>query len=288
MQCQVCGGKGIPVFNKNGYDILRCKQCKHYFTDLQLTQDKVKEIYSDHYFFGGGYGYPDYFLEKEILIRRGEYYARKIREFIPPGKVLDVGSAAGFILKGFKNEGWQGIGIEPNIRMVEYGNEDLGVDLRLGTLETTSLNTTFDLVIMIQVIAHLSDLNRSLENITGILNPNGFLLVETWNRSSLTARLFGKSWHEYSPPSTLNYFNKRVLDNLMNKFNLVKVVSGTPAKSIISKHAKSLLRQKAAESWLSRMLLIISNLIPDNMIIPYPAEDLFYGIYQKKTHKIEK
>lgn len=283
MQCQVCGGKGIPVFIKNDHDILKCGQCNHYFTDLQITQDKINEIYSDSYFFGGGNGYPDYLLEKEMLIRRGEYYACKIRNFIPAGKVLDVGAAAGFILKGFKNMGWQGTGIEPNVRMVEYGRKNLGLDLHPGILENTELNTTFDLVIMIQVIAHLSDLNRSIEKVTGILKPDGFLLVETWNRSSLTARLFGKSWHEYSPPSTLNYFNKKTLDTLMNKFNLKKVRSGTPTKSIISNHAKSLLRQKAGESWLLRILLLLFNQIPDNVHL-LSFRGFVLGTLSKKEH----
>lgn len=41
-----------------------------------------------------------------MLIKRGEYFANKINKHINTGKVLDIGSAAGFILKGFENRGW--------------------------------------------------------------------------------------------------------------------------------------------------------------------------------------
>lgn len=49
-------------------------------------------------FFKGGAGYQDYTLEKDMLFKRAEYYADKISKCIRPGKVLDAGAAAGFIL----------------------------------------------------------------------------------------------------------------------------------------------------------------------------------------------
>ena len=84
--------------------------------------------YSDDYFFKGGAGYSDYTLEKDMLIKRGEYYADKISKYLVAGKVLDVGAAAGFLLKGFENKGWEGTGIEPNHSMVEYGNSVMGCE----------------------------------------------------------------------------------------------------------------------------------------------------------------
>jgi len=80
------------------------------FTDFIPTLTEVTQIYSDDYFFKGGAGYNDYTLEKNMLIKRGEYYADKISKYIHSGKALDVGAAAGVVLKGFINKGWQGIG----------------------------------------------------------------------------------------------------------------------------------------------------------------------------------
>jgi len=97
MNCQICGGVASLAFTKNNYRILECKSCNHYFTELRVTPEKVHEIYNDSYFYGGGDGYSDYTLEGEMLVKRGEYYARKIRKCISSGKVLDVGAAAGFI-----------------------------------------------------------------------------------------------------------------------------------------------------------------------------------------------
>lgn len=282
MNCPVCLNNSNEIyFIKNGYPILRCIICDHVFTDYKPTPHEVSKIYSNDYFFKGGAGYEDYTLEKEILIKRGEYYAKKIRTFITPGKVLDIGSAAGFILKGFENQGWIGTGIEPNKSMVDYGKKKLGLNLKQGTIETVNLERKYDLIILIQVIAHISDLLTSMRKISELLQPGGFVLVETWDKDSVTSKLFGKYWHEYSPPSTLNFFSRKTLNMLMTQNGFSRIKKGTPKKNIHSRHAKSLISHKISESKKLKWMSGITKLIPDNMIIPYPSEDLFWALYKK-------
>ncbi|KAF0236774.1 MAG: hypothetical protein FD181_2463 [Prolixibacteraceae bacterium] len=282
MNCTVCSGKNIEVrFIKNGYPILQCIDCNHLFTNYKPTPQEVNEIYSDDYFFKGGAGYDDYTLEKDMLINRGEYYAEKISKYIVPGKVLDIGSAAGFILKGFENRGWNGTGIEPNQFMVDYGKQNLGLNLLQGTIEKIELSEKYNLIILIQVVAHIYDLRSSFNKISSILNPGGLILIETWDKDSWTSKLFGKYWHEYSPPSTLNYFSKKTLNLFLKQQDFVLVDRGTPKKSILSNHAKSLILYKLKESKYFKWLSKITNIIPDNVIIPYPSEDLFWALYKQ-------
>jgi len=99
----------------------------------------MDSIYSDDYFSGGGAGYDDYTLQANMLIPRGEYYAGKMNKYMPVGKVLDIGSAAGFILKGFENKGWKGTGIEPNSSMAEYGRKVVGVNIKKIAIEFVRL-----------------------------------------------------------------------------------------------------------------------------------------------------
>lgn len=282
MNCNVCHSSNNNVaFVKNKYNILQCEDCNHLFTELLLTPEKVDAIYSDNYFRGGGDGYDDYTVEKDMLIHRGEYYADKISKFMATGNVLDIGSAAGFILKGFENKGWQVTGIEPNKTMAEYGRNVIGVNIKKGTFECVKLEEKFDLILLIQVVAHLYDLNASLNKMYDNLNPRGFVLIETWNKDSLSAKLFRKNWHEYSPPSTLNYFSIKTLKKLLSQHNFSFIAQGTPRKSIHSKHAKSLLGHKLQEMQGLKWIAGITNLIPDNKILPYHSEDLFWLLSQK-------
>lgn len=283
MNCTVCNNSNTEVrFEKDGYNILHCLNCDHLFTDYLPTQKEVEKIYSDDYFFKGGFGYNDYTLERDMLIKRGEYYATKMSKYMNPGKVLDIGSAAGFILKGFENENWKGTGIEPNNFMVEYGKQNLNANLLQGTIETIELNEKFDLITLIQVVAHISNIDSSIKKMAGLLNPEGQILIETWDKDSLTSRIFGKYWHEYSPPSTLNFFSKKTLALLMKQQGFSLIDQGTPKKNIHSKHAKSLISHKLAESKKLIWMAGITKLIPDNMNLPYPSEDLFWALFKKK------
>ena len=110
-----------------------------------------------------------------MLIGRGEYYADKMSNYLAPGKVLDIGSAAGFILKGFENKGWRGTGIEPNASMAEYGRNFAGVNVKKGTLGCVKLKGKFDLIIIIQVVAHMNDLKNSINKLSDYLVPGGHI-----------------------------------------------------------------------------------------------------------------
>ncbi len=282
MKCPVCKKYNTTEkFEINSYKILDCAACGHRFTGLKLNKEDIKEIYSDNYFFEGKDGYPDYTLEKDMLTGRGEKYAEIASRFMDPGTLLDVGAAAGFLMKGFENTGWKVVGVEPNSSMAGYGKENLGLDITVGTIEETKLDFTVDLVLLIQVVAHLYDLDGSMDSINRILKKRGYLLVETWDKDSYMARLLGRRWHEYSPPSTLNYFSRETIDLLMGRHGFEKISSGRPGKKLHSRHAKSLLRHKLESSKSFKWLAGFEKILPENKYIPYPSEDLFWVLYRK-------
>jgi len=165
--------------------------------------------------------------------------------------------------------------------MLDYGKHNLGLNLLQGTIETIELKEKFDLIILIQVIAHIYDLNLSIQKISSFLRPGGLILIETWDKDSWTSRIFGKHWHEYSPPYTLNYFSKKTLNYFIEQQDFVLIDGGTPKKSILSNHVKSLISYILNKSKKLKWLSKITNLIPNNVVIPYPSEDLLWALYKK-------
>ena len=111
-----------------------------------------------------------------------------------------MGCAAGFILRGFKDSGWDVYGIEPNETMAGYGRIELNLNITTGSLETYQSFQQFDLVNLIQVIGHFYDIDTALIKLSGLVKQNGLVLVESWNMKSTIAKVMGKNWHEYSPP----------------------------------------------------------------------------------------
>ena len=282
MNCSLCAGPTSQLFVHHGYWVRGCQICGHRNADVAPRADHIASTYNDGYFEGGGgAGYQNYFREAEILIDHGRRYARLASNYMGVGKVLDVGSAAGFVLKGFIGSGWRGEGIEPNSRMAEYAREKTGVPVTTSSLEDFRSKASFDLVSMIQVLAHFVDPRAALSVADSLTRPEGFWLVETWNRESLTARFFEKHWHEYSPPSVLHWFSPEGLRRLAAEFHFQEVARGKPAKWISGSHAKSLLRYRTETSTFARPLTKLVALLPDRWNLRYPAEDLFWMILQK-------
>jgi SAM-dependent methyltransferase len=278
--CPVCSGKTRRALCvRTEFHVRECRPCGHRFAELAPQADHVSGVYADSYFFGGGAGYPDYLREGRILRAHGSQYARRIRPYASPGSMLDIGAAAGFLCDGFRSEGWCTEGLEPNETMAAYGRNELKLCLRTGTLEQLENTRTFDLVSMIQVVAHFTDLRRAFTRAADATRNGGFWLIETWNNRSMTARLFGPHWHEYNPPSVLHYFSKRSLTLLAAQFGFHPVASGRPPKRILWEHVRSILSHQMKAAWFDR----VSRVIPDTTVIPYPSEDLFWILLQKRS-----
>jgi SAM-dependent methyltransferase len=277
--CAICAGVGRRLFAACGYEVLRCESCGHRYSTPENAADHVTRVYSDDYFFGGGAGYADYLREADILRERGRSYARLLAPHVAPGRMLDVGAAAGFLLEGFLSEGWKGRGVEPNPRMCALANERLGNLVETGTLESVRPAERFDLVSMIQVVAHFSDPRQALARAAELTRPGGIWLIETWDRTSWTASAFGRHWHEYSPPSVLHWFSRDGLRRLAESLGFVQIAWGRPRRWIELDHARSLLEYKLGGGAMKHLLWPL-RLLPRSLRLPYPGDDLFWAAFR--------
>ncbi len=281
--CPFCNSETALAFVKNGHEIRDCAPCDHRFTRPMAEETQhVGEVYGDHYFNGGGAGYADYLAGEKLLRNRGRRYAQLLNQFTTPGRILDVGAAAGFVLQGFVDGGWTGNGVEPNDTMASIARDRLGLEVWTGMMEHLADDLQFDAISMIQVLPHFVDPKRSLAVATKILRPGGLLLIETWNRRSWTERLTGQGWHEYSPPSVLHWFTPNGIIKLGAGLGLTPLKKGRPAKKIVASHAKSLMRHTLGDGLLVKVASPMLKIIPDGLVLPYPSEDLFYLLMRKQ------
>lgn len=277
-----CSRETIDAFEKRGYSIVDCAKCRHRFAFGELSPTHVADNYSDSYFFGGQAGYRDYVSEERLLRRRGRKYATKLGQ-VAQGKVLDVGSAAGFLLRGFVDEGWTGTGVEPNGAMAEFARIQLGLNVIGATFDDFAPDERYDLITMFQVVAHFENPRLAIEKASKLLVPEGLLLIETWDRLSLSARVCGSNWHEYSPPSVLHWFSRAGLTALGKQFGFTHRKSGRMTKWISVGHAKSLLSYVFAAPAHGSYLTAVLNSIPNGLSVPYPGDDLFWSLFRKTS-----
>lgn len=270
------------IFVKGEYKILECERCEFRYSKINVPLEKhLEKVYGDDYFLGGKDGYPDYFEEETNIIKQGEYYANIISKYTTPGKMIDIGAAAGFLMQGFSNKKWDVFGIEPNKTMTDYGIRELNLKIINDSFENFDFKGTYDLVTLIQVIGHFYDLNIAMDKLSSLVLPGGYVLVESWDMKSLYARVLGKNWHEYSPPSVLNWFSKSSITNCFEQYGFTNIETGSPQKKISLNHAMTLIEYKYPG--LKFATHFIDKIKGEKDIhIAYPALDIFWCIFKKK------
>lgn len=279
--CPVCNSATRKFFDIDQHTIRRCQVCAHQFVEVKPESKPVNDVNNDPHFQVKEEGYANYFSEAKFLKIKGQRYAQLMsRHFKRPGQVLDVGSAAGFILQGFLDRDWKGGGIEPNADMAEQA-EKSGLCVVQGTMEEFRTTEKYDLITFIQVIAHFTNVQEAFRIAAEATQSNGFWLIETSNRDSIKARLSGKKWQGYyHPPNTLHWFSPKDLKRLTAQYGFQEIALGKPNQWVNAAHAKVSLRQKKG-SLLTGLALLLLALVPDRFPIPYPANDQFWAIYKK-------
>jgi len=278
-----CNEEKKVLFEKKGYPILECEKCSHKFTKIADHDEHLNEIYSDEYFFAGKEGYPNYLDQQDLLCAHGRRYAKLLSKYTKRGRVLDVGCAAGFILKGFEQSGWECYGIEPNETMAAYGREHLHLRIEANNIENFSTDKKFDLINIIQVIGHVYDPDQTLQNVSCLLNKNGLVLVESWNRNSLSARILGKRWHEYSPPSVIHWYSDKTLTELFNYHGFKLIAKGHPVKRISVEHALSFLEAKRPLRYFKKGIQAMRRL-SGKLTMINPFFDVKWYVFQKNSN----
>ena len=105
--------------------------------------------------------------------------------------VLDLGCGGGFMSEALAKRGATVIGVDPTDAAVvaaraHAGDEGLAIDYRLGSGEAIPLgDRSVDCVVCVDVLEHVADVDRVLDEIARVLKPDGLFLFDTINRTML-------------------------------------------------------------------------------------------------------
>ncbi len=150
----------------------------------------------------------------------------------PPGKLLDVGCAHGFMLDEARAAGWDGQGVEIANVAAQHARDRFGFVVHPDLDAAAASGERFDVVTFLQVVAHLPSGADALEAAHDVLRPDGMLVIETANRGSRIARVLGRHWHFIAPPSVLSLFDAETLDGLLRRTGFERVASFPTRKAV--------------------------------------------------------
>ena len=112
------------------------------------------------------------------------------------------------------------IGLELSRHAVEYAKKEYSLNFINKTIEEyiDEVNSV-DVVLMSHVIEHLDKPFDNIESIANKMSKSSVLIFSTYNMDSLIAKVLGKNY-QWIMPMHKYYFTKRVLKNILGKYNL--------------------------------------------------------------------
>jgi SAM-dependent methyltransferase len=211
------------MHRKDPFRIVRCRGCGLVYTLPRLAPDQLVQMYQVDYWKSDSakdFGYTDYLADEELYVKTFRMRSALVRKFRPPpAAVLDVGCAAGFALRAFREEGYDPWGIELSAPMAEQAARRVGAErIHAGTLEPGVFGgRRFDVVTLWDVVEHIEDPIEFLRQVRGVLADDGILVLETQNVASWFARLMGVRWQHYKFEEHLYHFDPRTVQVLLDR-----------------------------------------------------------------------
>lgn len=200
--------------------LVECKDCGLIYTSPRLNRELILRGYTET-------EDPTYVSQAKGRILSFGRCLKAVEKFMKKGVVLDVGAAAGFFLKVAKDNGWKTYGIEPSKFLSDYGNNNYGVGITCGTVETVPFfPEKMDVVTLWDVLEHTFDPKDVLKRCNRYLKEGGYIVVNYPNIANWMARLAGRHyWFILSVH--LYYFVPKTIQKMLNETGF-EVVSSRP------------------------------------------------------------
>ncbi|MFT5287194.1 MAG: 2-polyprenyl-3-methyl-5-hydroxy-6-metoxy-1,4-benzoquinol methylase [Planctomycetota bacterium] len=233
--CGLCGSEAFDLKFKDGlFSVVTCRDCDLTYVTPRLTNsDLIEHVYNEGYWSSDAAktrGYTDYRSDAELYLRT---YRKRLaivkRHFKKPGRVLDVGCAAGYFLKVMQDEGWDVTGLEPSGPIRKQAGDRIGMsNVIAGLLGEVDLEPgSYDLITLWDVLEHIPDPVAALALARELLAPGGKLLIETQNVDSRAAAVLGPKWQHYKHTEHIYHFNPDTLGDILKRAGL-RVLENTP------------------------------------------------------------
>jgi SAM-dependent methyltransferase len=254
--CPVCGSPdGEPVDLGAGADAhRRCRTCAAVRASAYGDPD---EVFVDGYFDAGASTGVDT-THPRMQRALADICARRLAlvEGViggRPGRLLDVGSGSGELLRAAEARGWDAVGVEPMDEAVARGRAQ-GLDVRAGLLADAGLPAdSFDVACALHVLEHVPDARAFLRSLRDAVRVGGHVVVEVPNLASeLRARTLG-GWMHLRPLEHLTQFTPHTLRRALATSGLELETLLTPSW-LLAQHtlaeALEVLGRPSWERWL--------------------------------------
>jgi len=287
LQCPVCSsrklstlypdtlGNNLPAFgyaftpdHGRTYEIHRCADCTHAFSvypskDLWENYEEVVD--------------PSYLERQEERNLTFPQVLEALVQYLPAGRLLDVGCATGDFLKVAQRY-YQVEGLEPSQYLADIarGRGFTVHSMKLGEIPS---DPGYDILTLWGVIEHFESLKEECGHIHHVLKPGGLVALWTGDRCSWPARLLGRKWWHIQGQH-MHFFSRRSIARLFSDLGFELVNSSnfpftTNLKFISRSMAKYRIMGPVAK-------VLFDNRYVGGMVIPLHLPSEMFAIFRKR------
>lgn len=154
-------------------------------------------------------------------------------------RLLDVGFGNGGFLKLATRMGWDAVGIDFDEKAVQVAQKQ-GLNVRRGSVkDLLTEDTRYNAITISHVIEHVHQPRVLLQQVFSLLQPGGWLWLETPNIQSDGAHRFGRYWRGLEVPRHLVLFNSAALQSSLIKAGFEQIEQHWHGMVALSCHTAS-------------------------------------------------
>ena len=228
-----CGNENLNYFSDD-YSV--CNNCGTIVSQAGLSAEQAQVRNDSEDFYGREYwlshqsedlGFPNiYQRARQDLPERCLYWLNTLLTYkLPPAQVLEIGCGHGGFVALMQWAGFHATGLELSPWVVDFAKQTFNIPMLLGNIEEQQLEQqSFDVIVLNDVLEHLSDPVATMRHCISLLKTTGILLVQTPNY------IEGKTYPDmvanddpflenFKSVEHLYLFNKRSVSQLFESLN---------------------------------------------------------------------
>jgi len=183
-----CGEGRLAAYST---DYLVCTACHTLVStwvhakDVSRVEDDKRDFYGREYWYSGqartpGLSSIEDRARTDLVDRAPQWLRTLVKYKLPPARVLELGSSHGGFVALLGWAGFEARGLELSRSIVDLAHNTFEAPTLTGPLEDQSLEgASLDVVILMDVLEHLPDPARTLQEAARLLEPDGILVIQT-------------------------------------------------------------------------------------------------------------
>ncbi len=202
-----------------GCDIVKCPKCGIVYAKRRLNESGLPKYWGD-------YLSRIHVHDPEAVEKRNKMYQIDYAfssQFVPSGKVLDVGCGNGSFMSVYEQHGYDVVGVEYGKEAADTAEKQHSV--RYGVFDEMDFGEEkFDLVIFRGVLQYVPYPKKYIEKAISLLSSGGHLFITAQpNMNSLAFQLFGKRFTQPVTGADFVGFTESALTTYLSKLGLKKM-----------------------------------------------------------------